>query len=96
MTQEALTKLLAKEGYSPIRLLPTGEWAGIQRMMYTVGLFVGLTQDSWRTRFCFETRQEAEAALFDTDWDGTGFPPGYWIKQKPEEISNPNRRENHG
>lgn len=80
---------LAEQGYSFVRKLPTGEWAGLQRMVFTTGLFIGLDEFGWRTRFCFEDSGQAMAAL--AVWNGEGFPPGYWIKQKPEEVMNPLR-----
>lgn len=81
-------QIIAKLGYSPAKQLPSGEWAGVMDMLFTVGLFVGIDMVGWRTRYCFPNRAAAEAAL--KAWDGEGFPPGYWIKQKPEDISNPN------
>ena len=81
--------IFAELGYRPNRLLPTGEYAGVMQMCYTYGLFVGLDDCGYRTRFCFETRAEAEEAL--RDWDGNGWPPGYWIKQKPEGTPGPSR-----
>jgi hypothetical protein len=83
MTEDEVNEL----GYSPARLLSTGEWAGIMNMLYTTGLFIGITPIGYRTRFCFPTRKQAEEAL--NQWDGNGFPPGFWIKQKPENINNP-------
>jgi len=79
------------QGYEQARLLPSGEWAALQKMFYTTGLFVGIDTFTWRTRFCFDTYDEAAAALLV--WDGSGFPPGYWIKQKPENTPNPLREE---
>lgn len=76
-------------GYGNVRQLPTGEWAGLQKMMFTTGLILGIDEWGFRTRFCFETWDEAAKSL--AAWDGEGFPPGYWIKQKPEDISNPVR-----
>lgn len=67
-------------GYKPVRLLPTGEWAGIQNLLFTVGLFVGIDPVLYRTRFCFPDRTSAESAL--RNWDGVGDPPGPWIKEK--------------
>lgn len=83
----ALTAALKRNGYGPLRRLPTGEWAGDVDQLYTVGLFVGLDESGYRTRFCFPDRPSAEAAL--AAWDGAGFPPGFWIKQKPEDFRNP-------
>lgn len=67
-------------GYKPARQLASGEWAGVRDMLYTTGLCVGLDDTGYRTRFCFSSRTEAEDAF--AAWDGTGWPPGYWIKQK--------------
>lgn len=83
----ALVAYLATQGYFEVRTLETGEVAGLQRMVFTTGLFVGITRDTWRTRFCYPTAREALTAL--DAWNGKGWPPGYWIKQKPEEITNP-------
>lgn len=70
-------------------MLPTGEVAGVMDMLFTTGLFVGLDYVGMRTRFCFQRASDAEASL--AEWDGKGFPPGWWIKQKPEDITNPLR-----
>lgn len=70
-------------GYYPVRLMPTGEVCGIQRQMYTVGLFVGIDTYGYRTRFCFPEFDSALRALME--WDGVGDnPPGPWIKEKGE------------
>jgi hypothetical protein len=76
-------------GITDVRQLPTGEWAGVQRMFATYGLMLGLDWMGYRTRFCFDTMREAREAL--AIWNGEGWPPGYWIKQKPENFQNPNR-----
>lgn len=83
MTEEEI----AKEGYTPNRILPTGERAGVIDMLFTTALAVGIDKIGYRTRFCFPTRAEAEKAL--KEWSGTGFPPGFWVKQKPEDMPNP-------
>lgn len=74
-------------GYSFPRKLPSGEWAGIQRNLFTYGLVVGLDKTGYRTRFCYSLKTDAVESL--EKWDGEGFPPGYWIKQKPEDVLNP-------
>ncbi len=87
MIEEAL-----EWGYWNAKLLSNGEMAGCRRMMYTTGLFVGLTAQGYRTRFCFHTEAEAEASL--VAWDGTGDPPGNWVKEKGAvERMNPNYKE---
>lgn len=83
-----MTKIeLEALGYFPVKQLPNGKWAGVMDMVFTVGLFVGLDETGYRTRFCFPSWPEAAQAL--EEWDGTNFPPGFWIKQKPENITNP-------
>lgn len=86
-----LLEILAGEGYRDIVRLPTGEIAGLSRFLYTTGLCVGLDESGYRTRFCFDGYNEALQSL--EQWDGEGFPPGWWIKQKPEGISNPLRND---
>ena len=77
-----------KDDYTNLKILSNGELAGIHRFMFTYGLVVGLTENGYRTRFCYETKEDAVDAL--SSWDGIGFPPGFWIKQKGEvEITNP-------
>ncbi len=58
-------------------------------MMFTTGLIAGLDRYGYRTRFCYETAPEAERAL--AEWNGEGWPPGYWVKQKPQDVANPLR-----
>jgi hypothetical protein len=82
---------LVANGYRNIRRLPTGEWAAVLKFIFTWGLCVGLDRDGYRTRFCFETREEATNSL--NSWDGKGFPPGWWLRQKPENVNNPLRTE---
>jgi len=86
-----LMAILAENGYTHVRQLPTGEWAAILKFIFTYGLCVGLDEYGLRTRFCYGTEIEAVAALHE--WDGKGFPPGWWLRQKPEDINNPLREE---
>ena len=70
------------------RELPTGEWAGVRRMMFTNALLVGLDAFGYRTRFCYPLGMPALDAL--ATWDGRGDPPGPWIKEKgARERTNP-------
>lgn len=69
--------------------LSTGEDAEVAPMLFTTALMIGVTDDPltyYRTRFCYETYDEAVAAL--DKWDGRGDPPGRWIVQKPEGRYN--------
>jgi hypothetical protein len=57
-------------------------------MLYTWGLFYGMTADSREGRYCFSCLTEAKAAL--SEWDGMGDPPGDWIKHfGDQEYTNP-------
>ena len=80
MNRADLVAYLNAAGYAPCIVLPTGEIAGVMPMIFTTGLFVGLTSDAWRTRYCYERREDAVAAL--DAWDGRDDPPGPWIKVK--------------
>jgi hypothetical protein len=82
-----LVARLNSEGYTRCIVLPTGELAGIHEMLFTWGIFVGLDDIGWRSRFCYEHKQDAIAAL--DKWDGKGDPPGPWIKEKPSDRLGP-------
>lgn len=78
-------------GYRAVRQLPDGRWIGVTAFIYTAGLVVGLTASSYDYRYCYAT---LAAALRDAEqWDGTGDPPGPWIKLKGHptrgEVMNP-------
>ena len=87
MEQDTIVHFELHVDYHNIRTLPTGEIAGMTVMIFTTALFVGLTHNGYRTRYCYPSFYEAREAL--ADWDGVGDPPGPWIKQKPENRYNP-------
>jgi hypothetical protein len=78
-----------REGYTFLRFIPGRGWCGIQRMLYTAGLFYGLSKEGREGRYCFETMYEAIASL--ADWNGLGDPQGDWIKHfsRDGEYGNP-------
>lgn len=76
------------------RQLPTGEWAGVQRMLFTNALLVGLDAWGYRTRFCYPLGMPAIEAL--ATWDGRGDPPGPWIKEKSRDGDRDNPRHLRG
>jgi hypothetical protein len=86
---ELLVKL-AQNGYSFIVRVRGRGICGVGRLVYTVGLFYGLGELDYQGRYCYESLFEAINDL--TCWDGTGDPPGDWIKHKgvSGEYSNPN------
>lgn len=75
-------------GYHLARRIATGEWIGVQKQLFTTGLFVIAADGSgWRTRYCYEYSIDAIIACLE--WDGVGDPPGPWVKQKPQERQGP-------
>lgn len=83
MTEAQRTKCdaIARAAEQPmVVLLESGEYAYVQRMLFTYGLLVGCDESGYRTRFCYEDAREAVHALLT--WDGRGDPPGRWIKEK--------------
>lgn len=79
---------IADLGYEYARLLPTGEWVALNRFLFTVGLLVGIDRVGYRTRFCYPSWRTAMDALMV--WDGTGDPPGRWIKEKGRGVERDN------
>lgn len=90
--EKLINILLHVHGYDVIRILPDQRIAGVQRMIFTTGLFVGLDQIGYKTRYCYQAHEDAVKALLE--WNGENDPPGPWIKQKPEERLNPVLFEN--
>jgi hypothetical protein len=86
---ENFAMLMESEGYTDVRLLESGEWAGLRKFIYTTGLVVGLDRTGYRTRFCYQHTDEARAAL--EVWTGSGDPPGPWLVRKGEggDYRNP-------
>lgn len=87
MPTELTAEQIVALGYFMPRKLPTGEWAALQKMLYTTGLFIVTDEYSWRTRWCYEHAADALMAL--AEWDGKGDPPGPWVKEKPSDRLNP-------
>lgn len=83
-----------KRGYIQPRILKTGECAGIIRFVYTWGICVGISNFGYKTRFCFDEKEEALKAL--SEWTGFKDPPGNWIKQKGGcfDRDNPKYKQN--
>ena len=88
----ALLTFLRSNGYSEFRRFD-GLCCGLQSFLYTTGLTVGLTWEGYERRYCYESAEDAAAAL--AAWDGRGHPAGAWIKVKgflqgePIDLLNP-------
>lgn len=91
MNQEFLD-MLAENAYEEVRLLPTGEYAALRKMMFTYSLCHGIDWCGISERWCYQTKVEALVAL--SRWDGVGDPPGMWIVHKggKNEADRPNPR----
>lgn len=66
--------------YFEFKNIPGHGLCALQRMIFTVGLFVGITEDYYKGRYCYPDLRSAKDAI--REWDGTGDPPGDWIKYK--------------
>lgn len=84
-----LTRILRENGYVAWRELNDGRVIGVSPMLYTFGLMVGCDEHGYQYRYCYERAADVRAA-FDA-WDGTGDPPGPWIKRKGlgEDVLGP-------
>lgn len=90
LTAQEMHELAAASGYFGYMKAPaTGEWMTVCRFIFTWGLLVGVDRVGYRTRFCYHHGADALVAL--ATWDGSGDPPGDWIKEKGRnERDNPN------
>jgi hypothetical protein len=83
MNTESLNAL----GYQHVRAVPNQDTCGLMRMLYTTALVVGLDNTGYSRRYCYESYDDACYAL--SQWDGSGDPPGPWIKEKPSDRTGP-------
>lgn len=60
-------------------------------MLFTVGLFCGLTADFYAYRYCYPKEFPGAAEMYLAEWDGIENPWGPWIKCKGrrQDILNP-------
>ena len=78
-------------GYDFVHQLPDGRWIGVQKMLYTWGLFIDLDPVGYAHRYCYETLKDLIRDL--VVWDGQGDPPGKWIVRKGKGGDHHNPRE---
>lgn len=76
----SLMNFLSDQGYYNLRILSNGKIIGLQDQIYTTGIVVGLTKDTYECRYCYEQIQDAAAAC--ATWEGVDHPSGPWIKLK--------------
>lgn len=80
MSDKEFIKLMEKEGYRDIRMIPGRGWCGLRPFIFTTGLCYGLNEHGYDGRFCYTTYLEARVA-FEL-WDGGNNPHGQWLKHK--------------
>lgn len=82
------------EAYTHMVNKPNRGVCGLSRFLFTVGLVYGIDDIGYKGRYCYHTMAEAKAALLE--WDGSGHPPGNWVKHKGRGIeeSNPKYDKN--
>ena len=71
---------VAELGYGAARIAGDAGVCAVRRLMFTGAIYVGITKDTYLGRYCYATVGEALSAL--QAWDGSGDPPGNWIKFK--------------
>lgn len=73
--------------YVALRTLPDGRIIGVARLLYHWTLHVGIDEDGYADRWCFATRELAEAAC--RDWSGVGDPDGWHRHPKSGRRRDP-------
>lgn len=68
------------EEYHNARYLPNGKIAAVRQFLFTAGICADMDEFGYSRRWCYQHARDAIAAL--EKWDGTGDPPGPWIKYK--------------
>ena len=68
--------------YDRVRQLPDGSFAALSSLMFTTGLYLGVSRWGYERRYCYEDCELAQAAFYalkseDDDPEG-------WIARRPE------------
>jgi hypothetical protein len=75
-----LEAFLTKNGYTNLKII-SGLICGLHDYVTTRAIVVGLNADSYERRYCYQNRDEANAAF--SDFKNTDVHPrGNWIKLK--------------
>ena len=75
-----LHDFLIEQGYFEVRQVEGRGYCALMRMMFTIGLFVGMDKYGYLGRYCYPDLRSALDAM--REWDGMNDPPGPWIKYK--------------
>lgn len=68
--------------YDTVRQLPDGSFAGLSRLMFTTGVYLGLNRWGYGNRYCFESPDKARE-VFDALQSEDDEPAG-WVARRPE------------
>lgn len=74
---------LRSRGITEVREIQN-QVCGLQRFTFTTAVVVGITDQVYQRRYCYEHQADAQAAL--AAWNGEGHPSGPWIKCKGAGI----------
>lgn len=74
-----LAHSLRQQGYTHI-VNKRGKVCAIKDFMVTTAIVVGLDDCGYQRRYCYE--KVTQALMAYVAWDGTGHPPGPWVKVK--------------
>jgi len=80
MNKKQLQAFLTDQGYKNLRYVQ-GTLCGTQRMFTTTAIIIGLTEQSYERRYCFQDHNEAPLMLLCMK-DVIHHPSGNWIKVK--------------
>jgi hypothetical protein len=80
MITPELKEFLETEGYQFITEIDGRGVCGVYKFLFTVGVVCGIDNQGYKGRYCFGSEVTAVYAI--NKWDGTGDPPGPWIKYK--------------
>lgn len=83
MTEAELDALRQAGDFLAVRELPDGSVAGLQRLMYTTSLVLGVDEFSWRYRFCYRDPLGALADFVAIQGE-RDVPDGPWVACRPE------------
>lgn len=80
--EKAICDSMRLNGYIDARVLPDGSIAGVQRLMFTTGLFLGCTAWGYGRRFCFKS--DALAMRRFAELQSEDDTPEGWHARRPE------------
>lgn len=91
LAQRLADELLA-QGYLMTRVLPDGSVAGLQRLLTTTGIFLGMTPWGFESRYCFHDRRLA-VERFEQLQSEDDIPAGWKARrpERPEDIEAKSR-----